>query len=74
MLDARLDYELSNWFTLYTFELVAPVFAFSGTPGIMANNRAEVGMHIPGTYGAIDFFVSYEHLFRTIRQFPCRVR
>jgi hypothetical protein len=63
MLDARLDYAVSNRLTIYTVEWIAPVFAFGGTPRVNANERAEAGMHIPGTVGAIDLFVSYEHHF-----------
>lgn len=63
MLDARLDYAVSNRLTIYTVEWIAPVFAAGGTPRVNANERAEAGMHIPGTVGAIDLFVSYEHHF-----------
>jgi hypothetical protein len=63
MLDARLDYAVSSQRTIYTSEWVAPVFAFGGTSRMNANARVEVGMHIPGAVGAIDFFVSYEHQF-----------
>lgn len=63
MLDARLDYAVSSRLTIYTSEWIAPVFAFGGTPRVNANVRTETGMHIPGTVGAIDFFLSYEHQF-----------
>ena len=63
MLDARLDYAVSNRHTIYTSEWIAPVVAIGGTPRVNANARTEAGMHIPGTVGAVDFFVSYEHHF-----------
>lgn len=63
MLDARLDYAVPGRRTIYSSAGIAPVFALGGTPRMNANMRAEAGMHIPGTVGAIDFFVSYEHLF-----------
>ena len=61
MLDARLDYAVSNQRTIYTSEWIAPVFAFGGTPRVNANVRTEAGLHIPGTVGAIEFFLAYEH-------------
>ena len=62
MLDARLDYALSSRLTFYTAGWIAPVFAAGSAAGVVADARAEAGMHIPGTQGAIDFFLSYEHL------------
>lgn len=63
MLDARLDYAVSNRLSIYTAEWIAPVFAAGGTRGVNANERVEAGVHIPGAAGAIDFFLSYEHHF-----------
>ena len=63
MLDARLDYAVSNRLSMYTDVWLAPVFAAGGTRGVNANERVEAGVHIPGTAGAIDFFLSWEHHF-----------
>jgi hypothetical protein len=63
MLDARLGFAVSSRLTVYGLGWVAPVFTAGGTGGMTADERAEVGVHIPGAMGAFEFFLAYEHHF-----------